>query len=142
VAKKFPSVPVVGEVIPLNAGDVESALAYWADDATISLVGIPLGIRDSYNGKEQVRIWFKCLVAQHFQIQVKVIKVQGNIVTTRTETKSDLTRQMGIAALITTEIYVVNEGKIACLTLTISPKSRLNFQSALHKEGGVPIQEE
>ena len=137
-----PSVPVVGEVVSLNAGEVERALAYWADEASINLVGMPLEVRDSYHGKEQVRLWFKCLVAKHFQIRVKVIKVQGDIVATRTESRSDLTRQMGIAALITTEVYVVNEGKIARLTLTIPPGSRLRFTSALHKEGGVPPHED
>lgn len=88
--KVSPSVPVVGEVIPLNAGDVEVALVYWADDAIVKLVGLPTGDQDSYHGKEQVRGWFKELVAQHFQMQVKVIRVQGNVVTTRTQTWSDM----------------------------------------------------
>jgi hypothetical protein len=128
VSKKYPSVPVVGQVIPLNAGDVERALTYWADNANIKLVGVPLGIRDSYTGKEQVRIWIQCLITQHSQIQIKVIKVQDNIVTTRTETRNDLTRHLGISALISTETYHVIEGKLACLTLTISPKSHFMFR--------------
>ncbi len=139
MSKISPSVPVVGEVVPFNAGDVERTLTYWTDDATVKLVGIPSGIQDSYNGKEQVRKWFQCLLAQHFQIRVKVIKVQGNIVITRTESRSDLTQQMGITALITSEVYLVNEGKIAFLTLTVSPKSRLGFQTASqyqHNGGG------
>jgi ketosteroid isomerase-like protein len=132
ITKEFPSVPVVAEVIPLNVGDAEGALAYWADDATVKLVGVPPDVQDSYRGREQVCGWFKDLIAQHFQIQVKVIKVQGNAVTTRTQTWDDTTRQLGIAPLVAIEVYVVNDEKIACLTSTISPKSRLRFQSALH----------
>jgi hypothetical protein len=134
IAKEFPSVTVVGEVIPINAGDVESALAYWADDATVRLVGIPIGMRNIYCGKEQVRGWLNELAAQNYQMQVKVIKVLGNAVTTRTEMWSDLLRQLDIASLVATEVYVVNEGKIASLTSTISPKSMLRLQAVLRKE--------
>ncbi|HLO15569.1 MAG TPA: nuclear transport factor 2 family protein [Anaerolineales bacterium] len=94
MSKVSPSVPVVGEVIPLNAGHVEKALAYWADDANMKLLGVPSGIRDSYSGREQVRGWFKKLIAQHVQIRVKIIKVRGDTVTTRTEIWSDLTRAL------------------------------------------------
>jgi hypothetical protein len=134
LSKISPSVPVVGEVIPLNAGDVERALAYWADDASVKLVGLPTGDQDSYNGKEQVRGWFKKLLAQHIQMQVKVIRVQRNIVTTRTQTWIDMTRQLGIAPLTATDVYIISEGKIASLISTISIKSRLKFQSALQSQ--------
>ena len=143
MSKISPSVPVVGEVIPLNAGNVEVALAYWADDATVKLLGLPTSDQDSYSGKEQLRGWFKKLVAQHFQMQVTVIRVQGNVVTTQTQTWIDMTRQFGIAPLTATEVYIISEGKIASLTSTISPKSRLELQSALQaqvKEDAIPYQ--
>lgn len=130
MTKEFPSIPVVGEVIPLNAGDVESTLAYWADDATVLLAGISTGTRVSYNGKEEVRSWLESLVAQHVQTEVKVIRVQGNTVIARRKTWCDSTRQLGDLPLVTAEVYVVMEGKIAHLTSTISPKSALRFQVA------------
>src|SRR5512141_80290 len=99
MSKISPSVPVVGEVIPLNAGDVERVLAYWADDATVKLLGVPAGVRGSYNGRKEIRGWFKKLVAQHVQIRVKIIKVRGDTVTARTEIWSDLTRRLGVAPL-------------------------------------------
>lgn len=123
--------PVVGEVIPLNAGDVERTLAYWADDAKVKLLGVPAGVRDFYSGKEELRGWFKKLVAQHVQIRVKIIKVRGDIVTTRTEFWSDLSRQLGVAPLVATEVYVVHEGAITNLTSTISPKAWFRFQCAV-----------
>lgn len=144
MSKISPSVPVVGEVIPLNAGDVERVLTYWADDATVKLLGVPAGVRDSYKGRDEVCGWFKKLVAQHVQIRVKIIKVRGDMVTTRTEFWSDLSRQLGVAPLIATEIYVVHEGAITNLTSTISPKAWLKFQCALQTqhEEGTSIQEE
>ena len=134
MAKVSPSVPVVGEVIPLNAGNVEVALAYWADDATVKLLGLPTNDQDSYSGKEQVRGWFKELTAQHFQMEVKVIRVQGNFVTTRTQTWNDLTRQLGVAPLTATEVYIISEGQIAGLISTISTKCRFRFQAALQSQ--------
>src|SRR5512141_2983810 len=99
MSKISPSVPFVGEVIPLNAGDVERTLAYWADDAKVKLLGVPAGL---YRGREELRGWFKKLVAQHVQIRVKIIKVRGDMVTTRTEFWSDLTRELGVAPLVAT----------------------------------------
>jgi ketosteroid isomerase-like protein len=135
---------VIGQAVPLNAGDVESALAYWAEAATVALIGYPPTVRDSYNGREQVRGWLTELAAQHYQIQVKVIKVAGNAVTTRTEMWSDLIMQLDLAPLVATEVYVVNEGKIASVTSTIFPRSLPKFQSTLQAKqegGGVFIRE-
>lgn len=140
-----PSVPVVGEVVPFNAGDVERALTYWADDGTVKLIGVPAGIQDSYRGKEQVRQLFRCLVARRFRIQIKVIKVRGNAVMTRTDFFSDLIRQQGFTPLVVTDIYVVHEGAITSLITTIPPRAWLGFQCSLqsqHEEGCNSIQEE
>ena len=144
ITREFPSVPVIGQAVPLNAGDVESALAYWAEAATVALIGYPPTVRDSYNGREQVRGWLNKLAARHYRIQVKVLKVQGNAVTTRTEMWSDWIMQLDVAPLVATEVYLVNDRKITQLTSTISPKSLLRFQSALHAEqekGGGFIQD-
>ncbi len=129
----IPSAPVVGAVVPLNAGDVERVLAYWTEDATVKLVGFPEEIKDSFCGKRQLSEWFTCLVAKHFQFQVKVVKVQGDVVSTRTEiSRRDLAVQVGLATLITTESYIVEKGRICYLTLTISPQSLPALQSLLH----------
>jgi hypothetical protein len=134
IAKEFPSVPVVGEVIPINAGDVERALTYWENDAIVRLFGVPIGMRNIYCGKEQVRGWLTELVAQHHQMQAKVIKVQGNTVTTRTQIWDDLTRRLGITPVEAIEVYIVEGGKITSLTRMISPESKIRLQAALRKE--------
>ena len=129
--REFPSISVVGQVVPFNAGDVERLLSYWADAATVTLVGAPFGIRDSFRGREQIHAWFRCLVAKHTQVRVKVVKVRGHIVTTRTESRSDCLRQLGMTSLLTTETYLVQGSRITGLTVSISPKSRRRLQAAL-----------
>lgn len=138
--RKLPSVSVAGEVVPLNAGDVERVLAYWTEAATVKLVGFPKEMRDSYSGKKELRQWFRCLVEQRLQVKIKVVKVRGNVVSTRTETtRRDLSGQIGSVAMMTMESYIVEEGKIAGLTVTIPPLSLPALQSFLHvryHEGG------
>ena len=126
-----PAAVVLAGVEPLNAGDVEGALAYWADDATVRLVGVPPDVPDTYTGKEQVRAWFKDLVAAHFEIQVEVLKVEGDTVTTNTQTWQDTTRALGVAPLVATEVYVIEGGTIASLTWTISDESLARLQAAM-----------
>ena len=114
------------------------------DVRLVTLVGAPFGIRGSYRGREQIHGWFRCLIAKHTQVQVKVVKVQGHIVTTRTVTRSDWIREVGMTSLVTTETYTVYEGKITCLDVSISSRSRIRLQAALqaqHERGDASIQE-
>ncbi len=140
-----PSVPVVAQVIPLNAGDVERTLAYWADDASVQLLGLAARAHKAYHGRQEVRSWLERLVDQHAQICLKIIQVRGDTVTTRAEFWSDLTRQLGIVPLAATGVFVVKEGMISSLTSTISPRAWLGFQCALqagHGRGGDSVPEQ
>ncbi len=115
----------------LNAGDVEGALAYFTDNATVKLNGVPPDVPDSYRGKTRIRQWFKDLLAGHFEIKVEMQKAEGDAVTSKTSTWQDATRQLGIAPLIATEVYEVKDGKIKSLTWTISPESLAKLQAAM-----------
>jgi ketosteroid isomerase-like protein len=114
----------------LSAGDLEGCLALWADDGTFQLEGLPSG-PETYKGKDQLRSEFEDEIANHIEIQVKVLKVEGDTVTTRTTTWHDFTCQIGVAPLEATEIYVVKNGQIASATWTISPESLAKVQAAL-----------
>jgi ketosteroid isomerase-like protein len=114
----------------LSAGDLEGCLALWADDGTFQLEGLPSG-PETYKGKEQLRSEFKDEIANHIEIQVEVLKVEGDTVTTRTTTWHDFTRQIGVAPLEATEVYVIKNGQIASATWTISPESLTKVQAAL-----------
>lgn len=115
----------------LSASGVEASLAYFADDAVYKLVGLPPNLPSTYTGKEQLRAWMNDLLADHFELQVEVIKEEGDTVTTKTLTWSDMTRNLGVAPLVATEVYVVKDGKIAHVTWTITPESQAKFMRAL-----------
>lgn len=127
-----PAAVVTADAEALNAGDVDAAMALWADDAVVKLVpALPPGSPDTYTGAEQIRAWLESLVAMNFEIEVEILQVEGNTVTTLTKTWVDPTREMGVAPLVATEVYTVQDGKIKGLTWTISDESLAALQAAM-----------
>ncbi len=116
---------------PFSAADLDGALAYWADDARVKLIGVPPGEPDTYEGKQQLRVWFESLFAEHFEIQEELIEAEGDILTVKALSWSDPTRHLGVAPLEATEVYVFKNGKIASLTWMISPASQSKLQAAM-----------
>jgi len=97
----------------------------------VKLIGSPPGQPDTYAGKQQLRGWFGSLFAEHFEIQEELIQAEGDTLTVKALTWSDPTRNLGIAPLEATEVYVFKNGKIASLTWTISPESQAKLQAAM-----------
>jgi ketosteroid isomerase-like protein len=115
------------------AGDLEGSLAHWADDAVVKLIGVLPGEPDTYQGKEQLRAWLKDLSAIHFEIQEELIEVEGDMLTVGALNWSDQTRQLGVAPLEGTEVYVVKNDKITSMTWTITSESQTKLQAALSR---------
>jgi hypothetical protein len=120
----------------LDSGDLDdtkmdASLAYYADDAIVKLVGLPAGQPDTFTGKEEIRAWWEGLSAQHFNMTVEVLSVDGDTVTTKTLTWMDWSRQAGIAPIEAIEVYVVNDGKIHSETWTITEASQASLQNAM-----------
>ena len=85
----------------LNAGDVDAAMAFFSEDAVVKLVpALPAGSPDTYTSAEEIHGWFEELVAGNFEIDVEVLDVDGDTVTTRTSTWMEATREMGVAPLV------------------------------------------
>jgi len=84
-----PGVAVIAAANAFNAGDLEKSLGYYTDDASVKLNGVPPGEPDSFNGKDAIGAWFKGLTQVHFQLQVDVVKVEGDTVTTKTQSWMD-----------------------------------------------------
>jgi len=119
---------VTGAAERLNAGDLEGSMAYFADGATYHIIGLPTG-EENLKGKEAIRGMFEENIGSHFKMLVDVVKIEGDTVTTLTTTWHDFTRQIGIAPLEATELYVIKDGKISKVTWTLTPGSqeRINF---------------
>ena len=125
-----PAKVVTDHLIPFKAGDLEGALAYYADDAIYRIEFMD----ETYTGADEILAWWEGLQEQHFDIEVEVVDVDGNKVTTHTKTWIDFTREMGIAPLEATEVYVVEDGKITSGTWTPTEETVAKLQAAMAPE--------
>jgi hypothetical protein len=114
------SATVMGMVERMNAGDLEGAMAYWADDAVVYFFGLPPTGTEIYKGKEQFRSVFEENVASHLQWEVDIRSIVGDEVNARAKTWHDFTRQLGVAPLEATEVYLIHDGKIVTYGWTLT----------------------
>jgi hypothetical protein len=127
-----PASVVMAEVEAMNAGDIDAVLALYTDDAVIKLVPpIPPDSPDTYTGEAEIRAWFEELVAVNFTMEVEILQVEGDTVTTNCQTWMDPTRQLGVAPLEATLVYTVQDGKITGWTWTASGESLAKLGAAL-----------
>ncbi len=122
---------LVASLKDYHAGDIEAAMAPWDEEAVVRLVGAPPGAPDTYEGKARIRAWLTSLYAEHFEIQEELLREDGDTLTVKALSWSDVTRRLGVAPLIATEVYVFREGKITSLTWTITPESLARLVAAM-----------
>jgi hypothetical protein len=127
----LPAATVMGVVERTNAGDIEGALAYFADDATLYLVGLPPTGIEFYHGKQQIRSFWEDNVSNHLQWEVEISSVVGDVVTAHVKTWHDFTRELGVAPLEWLDIYEVKDGKITAYSGTITEEALARLKPAL-----------
>jgi LPXTG-motif cell wall-anchored protein len=125
-----PAKVVTDHVAAFKTGDLDAALAYYADDAVYHLDFMD----ETYTGKDEIRAWWDDLATQNFDLEVEVLEVEGNAVTTHTKTWVDFTRELGIAPLEATEVYIVEDGKIKSGTWTPTEETIAKLQAAMTPE--------
>lgn len=126
-----PSEIIIQDMVArMNAGDVEGSLAYFADDATAYIIGLPPTGMEVYAGKEQIRTLWQDSVANHFQWEVNITSTYGNIVNVKAKTWHDFTRQLEVAPLEYSDVYEVKNGKITTYGTTITADALARFKPA------------
>ena len=127
------SAAVVGYAERLSVGDLEGTLAYFDDNARMYLLGLPPEGFEMYSSKEQIRTMLEENIANHFKMEVEVLDVVDDVVTARTTTWHDFTREIGVAPLEATGVYVIKDGKITTEAWHVSEESLAKIKSALAK---------
>lgn len=110
-----------------NAGDVDALAALYADDAVVEFPDWG----DTYTGAEEVDAWVEELVASHFAVEIETLQVDGDTVTARIKAWADPSRALGIAPLISIDVYTVADGKITSQTSTLTDESAEKLQAAM-----------
>lgn len=109
----------------LNAGDVEAALAIFADDAVLDL-----GAFGRFSGKEELRASFEREVSLNAHWELEDAQVEGNTVTFTSRYTSDDMRALGVT-LEATEVVTIQDGLIVTDTWTITEESIAELQAAM-----------
>jgi ketosteroid isomerase-like protein len=112
----------------LNAGDVDAALSYLADDAVVVMVppGTP-GDDGIFTGKEEVRGWYEGLVGAKGVATLRDCQVEGESVTCIDTYTDDGLQAMGVDSIEGELALIVRDGKIQSYTFTMSPESLAKF---------------
>jgi hypothetical protein len=124
---------VLNMVERLNAGDLEGSLAFFSEDAVGYVLGLPPTGMEVYAGKEQLRALWQDSVDNHFQWEVAITRVDGNVVSVSAKTWHDFTRQLGVAPLAWSDAYEIKDGKISAYSTTITSESLARLKPALAK---------
>jgi ketosteroid isomerase-like protein len=114
----------------LSAGDLDTTMALFTDDAIIKVSFGKALPPESHIGREQVRFFMENLVANNFKIQIEILQVLGDIAITRSKTWMDPTIQLGIAPLEMIEIYPIQDGKIKGFVCILTDESVAKLQAA------------
>jgi hypothetical protein len=117
----------------MNAGDLDGSMAYFADDAMVYIVGLPPTGMEVYAGKEQIRTLWKDSIDNHFQWEIEITSVEGNVVSVKAKTWHDFTRQLEVAPLDYSDVYEIKDGKIITYGTTITTDALARFKPAFAK---------
>jgi ketosteroid isomerase-like protein len=113
-----------------NAGDVETLKALYAEDAVLCFPDFdPEG--ECTTGAEEIGHWIEGLVAENFFTEVESIEVEGDTVTVVAKVWADSSRAIGIAPLVTTDVYTMEGGLITSQTSNLTEESAAKLMAAM-----------
>ena len=123
---------VQGFIEAQNAGDVEGALAFLADDAVVQLIPPPEPAGDGiFTGKEEIRGWYEILAEGHGTNELSNVRMNGDQVTAVIRFSDEGLKQMGVDFLDNEWVVTVKDGKIQGYTATVTEESLEKLMAAL-----------
>lgn len=108
----------------VNAQDLDSALALFAEDAVVNTGGPA-----PYTGKAEIRGWLEGMFADNFEIEAEIVEVKGDVVIEHDKMSMDSMRFFGIDSLEGTSEITVQKGQITALDFTFTEDSLAKLQA-------------
>jgi len=108
----------------LNAGDVESVLALFGQDAEVKVPP------DRYVGLTQIRNWVSYLAANHFAIEPGFRQVVGERALWPAEVRSDYLARLGLPSVAGTASLVVQDNHIRAYTFVLTEEAAHRHRAA------------
>jgi hypothetical protein len=110
----------------MNAGDMDKALSYLAEDAVVTIVPAMEG-DGVYNGHAEIRGWYEPLLSSKGVTILSECSLDGETLTCLDTYADEGLKSMGVDFLEGEFVAVVREGKIQSYMLTITPESLAKF---------------
>jgi hypothetical protein len=107
----------------LNAGDIDEALKYVDENATITIIPPPSDMDGVFTGEEQIRAWYEGNAALNGFNELVEIQVEGENISWTSKYGMDEWRNLGIEALDVLGEGIIVGGKFQSYTVTIPPES-------------------
>jgi ketosteroid isomerase-like protein len=120
-----PETVVLAAFAAMNAGDVEGALAYYADDAVVNIVPFA-----THTGKEEIRAYFEGNAALNATLEYENLQVERDTVTVTVWFTDDDLRAIGLN-LEGIEEVTVQDGKIVTETWTATDETMAALEAAM-----------
>ena len=131
-AQESDPMPVIDAwVQALNAGDIDVALSYLADDAVVQIVPPAPGTSGVFTGKGEIRGWYETIVEQNGVTTLSDCQVDGETVTCVNTYAEDSFRSMGIDFIVGEWVVVVRDGKFQSYTFTMTEESLTAIMAAM-----------
>jgi ketosteroid isomerase-like protein len=118
-------------VADLNAGDIDAALSYLADDAVVTIVPPAPGTSGVYAGKGEIRGWYEGIVGEHGVTTLSDCQVDGETVTCVNIYTGDSFTSMGIDSVVAEWVAVVRDGKLQSYSWTMTDESLAALMAAM-----------
>ena len=110
----------------LNNGNIDTALSYLANDATVTI--IPPAEGDGvYNGHAEIRGWYETIVSAKGSGTINDCKIEGEVFTCHDTYADEGLKSLGVDFIEGTWEAVIRDGKIQSYTFTITPESLAKF---------------
>jgi ketosteroid isomerase-like protein len=115
----------------LNAGDIDGALSYLADDVVVQVLPPAPGTTGVFTGKEEVRGWYETVVGQNGLTVLSDCQIDGETVTCVNTYAEDSFKSIGIDSVVAEWVAVVRDGKLQSYTFTMSDESLAALMAAM-----------
>jgi hypothetical protein len=115
----------------LSAGDVEGALALFAEDAVLTITPPPPGTSGHWEGKAEIRE--QLIYGRENSVRSEPMgapQIEGNKVTVRLKVTNKFFVEWGVAPVQFTAEAVIENGKLKSFTNTMDPSERERVAAA------------
>ena len=110
----------------MNKGDIDAALSYLSEDATVTVIP-PADGDGIYNGYDEIRGWYETIASGKGPGSLRDCKVDGDTFTCISTYDKEGLKVMGVDYIEGKWVAVIQDGKIQSYTFTTSAESLAKF---------------